>query len=250
MVSGNGLKELLAASPAIGGKKSDVAYAIIKRAIILRNFGPGMLLREQELAREFQCSQGTVREALMRLDEDGLVERSGYRGTQITDISHAEAAEMVRVRLSIEQAVARAIARDGLADHDREGIEQIIAAMDQTQDREDHLQASELDRAFHARLARASGMSLLSPILERCSLHIHRFTLGGLEVPREFFRESGVAEEHRLLLDAVSSGDEARATTAIADHLRNVLERWAPSLLDAVGPEAFTPQAIVPRPST
>lgn len=241
MVSGTGLREMLAATPAIGGKKSDVAYAIIKRAIILRNFGPGTLLREQELAREFQCSQGTVREALMRLDEDGLVERSGYRGTQVTDISHAEAAEMVRVRLSIEQSVARAIARNGLAEADREAVEQIIAAMGETQQSEDHLQASELDRAFHARLARASGMSLLSPILERCSLHIHRFTLGGLEVPREFFQESGVAAEHQLLLDEVASGDEARAMRAIARHLWHVLDRWAPSLLEAVGPEVFGP---------
>ena len=178
----------------------------------------------------------------MRLDEDGLVERSGYRGTQVTDISHAEAAEMVRVRLSIEQAVARAIARNGMSEADRDAIEATIAAMAQTQEREDHLAASELDRTFHTRLAKASGMSLLSPILERCSLHIHRITLGGLEVPREFFQESGVAAEHRLLLDEVSSGDETRATRAIAAHLHHVLSRWSPSLLDAVGPDAFAPQ--------
>jgi len=232
----------MATTPALGGKKSDVAYGIIKRAIIFRNFEPGMLLREQELAREFQCSQGTVREALMRLGEDGLVQRSGYQGTQVTDISHNEAAEMVRVRLSIERAVAQNIARNGISAADRDALDAMIAEMDETHRREDQFHGSELDRAFHARVARAAGMALLSPILERCSLHIHRFTLGSVEVPREFFQESGVGNEHRYLLAELTSGDEIRAQRAIADHLAHVLGRWSPSLLDAVGQDAFTIQ--------
>lgn len=231
----------MAAAPVIGGKKADVAYRTIKRAIILRRFEPGTLLREQEMAREFQCSQGTVREALMRLDEDGLVRRSGYRGTQVTDIGHAEAAEMVRVRLSIEKAVARQVAEKGLAPADRDAIDAIIADMDRARQHDDQFLGSELDRAFHAGLARAAGMALLSPILERCSLHIHRFTLGGLEVPRDFFREAGLAEEHRALLAEVTSGEAARAVTAIAAHLEHVLDRWAPSLLEAAGRDAFAP---------
>ena len=53
MTTGIGLRDLLATTPTLGGKKSDVAYAVIKRAIILRTVAPGTLLREQELAREF-----------------------------------------------------------------------------------------------------------------------------------------------------------------------------------------------------
>ena len=233
------LRDLMSTAPALGGKKSDVAYGVVKRAIVFRRFPPGTLLREQELAKEFQCSQGTVREALMHLGEDGLVRRSGYHGTQVTDIGHDEAAEMVRVRLSIERSVARAIADRGISAPDRDAIDSLIAQMDASHQREDLFHSSELDRAFHSRLARAAGMELLSPILERCSLHIHRFTLGGLEVPRDFFQESGVGDEHRRLLAALTSGDEARATAAIAEHLRHVLDRWAPSLLKDVGEDAF-----------
>lgn len=243
MASENGLRAMMTATPVIGGKKSDVAYRTVKRAIILRRFEPGTLLREQELARKFQCSQGTVREALMRLDEDGLVHRSGYKGTRVTDISHAEAAEMVRVRLSIERAVALQIVRRGISSADRDAIEAIIADMNDAHERDDQFQGSELDRAFHAQLAAAAGMALLSPILERCSLHIHRFTLGGLEVPRDFFQESGVGNEHRTLLAELSAGDERRATAAIAAHLSHVLGRWAPSLLGSVGDAAFKPQS-------
>lgn len=240
MVAGSSFGELVANSRTIGGRKSDAAYKLIKRAIIFRTFEPGQQLREQELAGELQCSQGTIREALMHLGEDGLVRRSGYRGTNVTDISRAEAVEMVRVRLSIERAVAREIARNGL-EHDRPALETLLAQMDDSHQHDDLFTSSELDRAFHARLAHAAGMTLLAPLLERCSLHIHRFTLGGLEVPRDFFQESGVGNEHRNLLAELCSGDTIRAETAMAGHLAHILGRWSPSLLEAVGAGAFTP---------
>ncbi len=48
----------------LGGKKSDLAYDALKRAIVLRQYEPGLQIMEQAVASEFQCSQSTVREAL------------------------------------------------------------------------------------------------------------------------------------------------------------------------------------------
>ena len=222
----------------IVGKKSDHVYGVVKQAILFRHFPPGAQLLEQSMAGQFACSQSTVREALLRLDEDGLVKRSGYRGTRVTDTSLPEAVEMVRVRLSIERGVARRLALGG-ANHDLRELEALTAQMDDSHGIDDLYRSSELDRAFHSRLAQASGMSLLSPLLVRCALHIHRFTLGGVEVPRDFYNEAGVGEEHRALLAEVTGGDPVRAEKAIIGHLRRVLERWSPSLIEAVGLEAF-----------
>jgi DNA-binding GntR family transcriptional regulator len=227
-----------APAAAIGGRKSDHAHDLLKQAILFRRLPPGAHLLEQSLAAEFRCSQGTVREALLRLAEDGLVERRGYRGTIVTETSPAEAVAMVRVRLSIERGAARRIARIGLAEG-RAELDRILDEMDRAHEAADLHRCSELDRAFHATLARAGGMGLLSPILRRCALHIHRFTLGGVEVPRDFFQESGVGDEHRALLDAILTGPPAAASRATADHLAQVLLRWAPSLHRAVGAHAF-----------
>lgn len=223
---------------AIGGKKSDHVYAAVKRAILLRQIEPGEQLLETDLAGRFGCSQGTIREALLRLDEDGLVKRSGYQGTRVTETSMAEATEMVRVRLSIERGVARKIAIDGISDHQPE-IDALLDEMELSRQRGDLYHSSELDRAFHAQLVHASGMDLLSPLLSRCALHIHRFTLGGVEVPREFFQESGIGNEHRVLLADLTAGDPVRAEAAIAGHLAHVLSRWAPSLFEASGMAAY-----------
>ena len=223
----------------IGGRKADQAYLFIKRAIVLHQLSPKAQLREQSLARQFACSQGTVREALMRLTDDGLVARHGYQGTFVTSTSLAEVSEMVRVRLSIERQAARMINRLKEGDVDRSTLDRLLAEMDQAHQEQDFFRGSELDRAFHAEVARVAGLGLLSPVLQRCALHIHRFTLSSIEVPREFSQESDIGDEHRALLHALLSTSQDQAETAIVAHLQNVLLRWAPSVFASVGTEAF-----------
>ncbi|QEW20199.1 putative HTH-type transcriptional regulator YdfH [Marinibacterium anthonyi] len=224
--------------PNIGGKKSELVYAALKRAILFRQLTPDHQLLETDLSARFGCSQGTVREALLRLDDDGLVRRSGYRGTRVTETSHAEAVEMVRVRLSIERGVARQLAVSDIGTH-RETLDGLIDQMSAAHRTDDLYLGSEIDRAFHCALASAVGMDLLSPLLLRCALHIHRFTLSSLEVPRQFFQEAGVDAEHRALLEDLLGGDPDHAERAISRHLAHVLDRWSPSLYRAVGARAF-----------
>lgn len=232
------LSELTADLPNLGGKKSDLIYIALKRAILFRQLLPDQQLLEQDLAGRFGCSQGTIREALLRLDDDGLVKRSGYRGTRVTETSLEEAVEMVRIRLSIERGVARKIATADFSQH-QDKIDGVIRQMAEAHKQDDLYRSSELDRAFHCSLASAADMDLLSPLLLRCALHIHRFTLSSVEVPRRFYQEAGVDVEHRALLEELTCGDPDHAEHAISDHLAHVLSRWTPSLYQAVGPSVF-----------
>lgn len=232
------LDQLTTSLPNIGGKKSDQVYSALKRAILFRQIPPEGQLLEQELASRFGCSQGTVREALLRLDDDGFVKRSGYRGTRVTETSLDEAVEMVRIRLSIERGVARKIAVADMSKH-REKLDDLIVQMSEAHRQGDLYRGSQLDRAFHSALVSTAEMDLLAPLLLRCALHIHRFTLGSVEVPRQFYQEAGVDAEHRALLEELTAGDPDRAERAISAHLAHVLGRWAPALYQAVGPSVF-----------
>ena len=225
----------------IGGLKAIQARDTLRRAILFRIYEPGAHLVEQSLAHEFGCSQGTVREALLLLAEQGLVERRGYRGTVVTETTLRAAAEMVRVRLSIERTVASILAEQGAGDG-RPALEALISDMDAAHAEGDLDRCSMLDRSFHAELARAVGMELLCPMIQRCAIHMHRFTLGGLEVPRDFFQEAGLGAEHRTLLDTLLAADPVLAEQTMIDHLARVLIRWAPSLYQAAGPEVFRPR--------
>lgn len=241
MLSEGEIAELLPAGGPIGGRKADHVHDLLMRAILFRRLAPGTQLLEQALARDLHCSQGTVREALLRLAEDGLVERRGYQGTVVTETTLDEAVEMVRIRLRIERAAAVRLASRGLGAAGEAETGRLLAEMDAAHQRADLSRCSELDRAFHAALVRSAGMGLLSPILSRCALHIHRFTLGGVEVPRDFYQEAGLGDEHRALLARLMQGPPSEAAQAVADHLARVLGRWAPSLLAAAGSETFRP---------
>src|SRR4029434_3333263 len=82
-------------------RKSNAVYHSVKRAILLRRLEPGQALLEQQIAAAMGCSQGTVREALLRLEQDGLVARRGYRGTVVSTTSLEEAAASGRHRRGV-----------------------------------------------------------------------------------------------------------------------------------------------------
>ena len=87
--------------------KASVAFDSLKRDIMLGELRAGEPLTELDLAARFQCSQGTVREALLQLQEEGLVRRQGHRGTQVSACTVDEAVEMFRVRQQIGRASCR-----------------------------------------------------------------------------------------------------------------------------------------------
>src|SRR6516225_678062 len=80
----------------------DFVYDEVKRRIMLNELKPVEVLTELGLARGLGCSQGTIREALFRLQEDGLVTRAGRRGTTVTRLDPDEAQEILALRKRIE----------------------------------------------------------------------------------------------------------------------------------------------------
>jgi len=224
----------------LGGRKSDRAHQTIKRGILLGQYPAGTQLLEQALASEFGCSQSTVREGLQKLAEEGLVERRGYQGTFVTETTLDQAAEMVRVRVQIERAAARRLSQ---LRPDTGLLLRMTREMDEARTAGDAAHCSELDRAFHGGLVRASGLDLLAPILYRCTLHIHRFTVGGSQQPRRFFQETGIGEEHRILLKTILEGDADTAERAVIDHIGDVIRHWSPELMEATGIELFEERA-------
>ncbi len=210
----------------LGAKKADVAYHAVRRAILLGRLTPGDALIEQKIAEDFGCSQGTVREALMRLEHDGLVARRGYRGTMVSEPSVAEAAEMARIRIRIECLGIRQSA----GSFGRKIVDQLLAIteqMDEATTRNDYYLGSELDREFHMAVFRQAGFPALEPILNRCALHVHRFTYKDAE---EAVPDNQFGECHRALVSVFARGDADNSENALCKHIEGVLGRFAPYL--------------------
>ncbi len=208
-------------------KKGDAAYHAVRRSILLGHTQPGEPLLEQRIAEQLNCSQGTVREALLRLEQDGLVLRRGYRGTVVSTTSMQEAAQMVEIRLQVESTGIRqstmSIGRDILAE-----LAAITSDMDEAVRALDFYRCSELDREFHMILFRQAALPSLEPILNRCALHIHRFTYLNAETMEP---ELSFGDNHRALLGVIGTRDPAAACESIKSHIGHVIERWAPLLV-------------------
>jgi DNA-binding GntR family transcriptional regulator len=223
-------------SPPPKQRKSNAVYHSVKRAILLRRLEPGQALLEQQIMTAMGCSQGTVREALLRLEQDGLVTRRGYRGTVVSTTSLEEAAQMARIRIALETESAR---RAALACTDQElarwdGIIARMAAAEQTHD---GYVLSELDREFHLTIFRTAELTTLEPILTRCALHLHRYTFGN--GPKGVTPDNrpglpSTVEQHRAVRDALASRNPETAAQTMRDHIETIIGFWSPRLLEAV----------------
>jgi GntR family transcriptional regulator, rspAB operon transcriptional repressor len=189
----------------------DAIYTTVKRRIVLNELKPGMALTELGLARELGCSQGPVREALLRLQEDGLVLRSGHRGTYVTPLDPEEAEEILGLRKRIEVRAAPRAARavDAAA---LKRLAELIGRMKAAAEAGDEYALIELDTAFHL---------ALEQILVRCILHSHRQKLWE---PRHRRSLMETAERHDAIYELLATRDGAGLAAALGDHIDTIVE--------------------------
>lgn len=198
----------------------DAIYASVKRRIVLNELQPGVSLTELGLAAELGCSQGPVREALMRLQEDGLVLRNGHKGTSVTPLDPEEAGEILALRRRIEtRAASRIVA--AVDDAALKRLAVLRAQMTDAANRDDEYRLIELDTDFHLEMFRLAGLRALEQILVRCILHSHRQKLWE---PRHRRSLKETAERHDVLLERLSLRDAAGLAEALGDHIDTIVE--------------------------
>jgi DNA-binding GntR family transcriptional regulator len=195
-------------------------YGRLREHIVSGVYRAGERLPELALCEEFHVSRTPVREALRRLESEGLVEGGG-RGVTVTALSvpalgHAfsvrAALEALTAELAAEQQAAGRLAPAALADLRATAgrLEEITAAGDLER-------AADLNRRFHRGIAELARNPIAVEMLERLWNQITVSTRESL-VPAE--RPDVVAAEHRQLLRAISQGDQIRAGRIAGDHAR------------------------------
>lgn len=193
----------------------------LRRRIVLNELAPGHVLTELGIAAEIGCSQSAVREALLRLEGEGLVHRAGRQGTRVTDLDADAASEILDVRRRIELRGARRAARMAGAG-DVAQLRGLLAAMHRAAEAADVWGVIEQDIELHLALFRIAGLEALEPILARCILHTQRFKLWAPWHQRPLEQ---TAARHAPLLDALQNGDGPLLTRLLAEHLDTMVER-------------------------
>ena len=199
----------------------------LRRDIMLGEIEPGAPLLELAVAARFQCSQSTVREALLLLQEEGLVQRSGHRGTRVSDLTEDEAIEMLRLRRYMEcRAARRAFAGRGIGL--LPALHAQMAAMEAAAAADDAYALAVADREFHRRLFAEARLPSIEPLLLRCVTHNHRYKILKSRGHRDLRR---TAERHLAIIETVERRDAEGLVAALAHHIATILDD-EPSLLE------------------
>ncbi|WP_108662026.1 GntR family transcriptional regulator [Acuticoccus kandeliae] len=220
-----------AGAPRSTSRRSQAVFVALQREIMLGEIAPKQVVLELELAARFNCSQGTVREALLQLQEEGLVQRTPHRGTTVADCNADDARELLLIRHDIEtRGIIRSMADDAQAVVPALRAE--LDAMRAAAEDEDEYRLSAHDRMFHLILFAAAELPAVQPILSRCLLHNHRYKIL-TSAPNRALRET--ADRHVAIIEAIASGDADVACKTLSHHIATIVD-FGPALIGGATP--------------
>lgn len=209
---------------------TSVLQAEIESIVLKGELAPGQRLNENALAARFGVSRGPIREACRALAAKGLLALVPNRGVFVREIDIYEAAELYDVRAALFGTACRLLA-ERVTDKQMEELRRLLVRMDEAAEQRDIDAYYPLNLEFHAAIVEAAGNRTLGRTYRDCVEKLHLFRARGL-VHGGGFDVSN--REHRLIVEALASGDGGRAFDAGYSHVQHGKDRI---LVSANGPD-------------
>jgi DNA-binding GntR family transcriptional regulator len=192
----------------------------LRNAIFRGYFTPGQRLSEEQLARSLKVSRGPIREALVRLEREGLISSQANRRTIVAQLSRRDLEEVYTLRLALERLAVQ-YAVHYAQEKDLQALEANTQALEVAVARgiTEH-EAAALDIGFHDLIYHASGHAHVLAAWLNLRSQVYLFLLSR-NLANSDFRDRVVSRGHREIMDALTRRDEARAVQSIEGHLRS-----------------------------
>ncbi|WP_114764906.1 GntR family transcriptional regulator [Vibrio rhodolitus] len=198
--------------------KSVTLTEVLIEAIVSGEFPSGSKISEPELAKHYQVSRGPLREAIMRLEGLGLIERVAHVGARVITLSPEKLVELYAVREALEGMAARLAARHILQEEIL-GLEMLLsqhsAHIDEVAGASYFHQEGDFD--FHYRIIKASRNQKLISLL--CDELYHLLRMYRYQSPRAQSRPKEALDEHKFILQAIRNRDEELAEMLMRRHI-------------------------------
>lgn len=199
------------------GLADEVADSL-RTAIFDGTYPPGSQLRETELSSALEVSRGPVREALMRLEGEGLLRSGWHRGAVVVELSGEDVAEIDSLRGALEHLAVQ-LAVERASDED---LDTLARAADRMRRAEDAHELVALDIAFHDAVYAVGGHRRLQEAWHTIRSQVHLFLVSRIGVSVEGYLAT-VPGEHRDLVEALRARDPETALHLFAEHRSQAL---------------------------
>lgn len=198
---------------------TDRVYENIRRKVIDSELSPGSQILEQDLAAMLGVSRTPVREALIRLQNEGLVEIIPRHGIRIVPVSITDMREIYEVCVALESAAAGLAASAGLLGEAIDELVGICDLMTASLGRDEIEQWALDDEAFHLKIVALSGNRRIREIVSNCWDQVHRARLFTLRLAPHPQPAKSI-QEHLDIVAAIRRSDAERAAALMRDHRR------------------------------
>jgi len=188
--------------------QTERAYDQIKRRILENDMAAGFQVLEQELAQMLDMSRTPVREALIRLAEEGMVEVRPRHGMRVLPVSADDMREIYEILTSLESTAAELAAARGVTDAELAELKQAVTDMDAALEQDDLRKWAEADEKFHMLLVKFSNNERLHTLVNSFWEQTHRVRLVTLRLrPKPTYSN----KDHAAVIDAIAKGDREAA---------------------------------------
>lgn len=198
----------------------EIVYEELKRQILVGEISPGTRMMEVELADVMGVSRTPVREAIRKLEKEGLVSIEPRKGAYASNISIKDMVDVLEVRQGLEEMAAM-LAAGRITEEQKEELLEILAGYRNAVEAANIEESIRYDEAFHIKIVSISGNKTLEQVFRTVQELALRFRYIYYD---DFNRYENMPREHQMIEEAIMSGDAEKAKIAAGEHVSRLKE--------------------------
>lgn len=195
----------------------DLVFNTLRQAILTGELKPGERLMEIHLADKLGVSRTPIREAIRKLELEGLVTMIPRRGAEVAQITEKSMNDVLEVRRAMD-ALCAELACDRITDEELENLKQACDDFEASVRTKDVRKIAQADVALHDIIVRATGNQRLIQLVNNLSEQMYRYRF---EYIKDFSQHETLIEEHRIIYQSIVRKDRETAAAAARTHIDN-----------------------------
>ena len=195
----------------------DVVFNTLRRAILTGELKPGERLMEIHLANRLGVSRTPIREAIRKLELEGLVTMIPRRGAEVAQITEKSLQDVLEVRRALD-ALCAELACDRITAEGKAALKKACDSFEEATKTGEVVTIAEADVALHDIIVQATGNQRLIQLINNLSEQMYRYRF---EYIKDESGHENLVNEHRMIYESIMSGDREKAAAAARLHIDN-----------------------------